>query len=132
MQSHTLQRNTPLKKKKPRVGRGGKRGHTSGRGQKGQKSRAGHRIRPAEREFIQRLPKLRGVKHKPLREKPAVVNVGDLGKYVREDNVVNQKVLGRKVKILGEGSVTKPFMVKGLKVSKSARQKIEAAGGKIL
>ncbi len=43
-----------------RVGRGGKRGTTSGKGQKGQKSRSGHRIRPAERDMIQRLPKLRG------------------------------------------------------------------------
>lgn len=44
-----------------RVGRGGKRGTYSGKGTKGQHSRAGHRIRPAERDFIQRLPKLRGV-----------------------------------------------------------------------
>ncbi|MEK9186632.1 MAG: uL15 family ribosomal protein, partial [Patescibacteria group bacterium] len=50
---------------KTRVGRGGKRGTTSGRGQKGQKSRSGHRIRPAERDYIQRLPKLRGLKNKP-------------------------------------------------------------------
>jgi ribosomal protein L15 len=44
-----------------RVGRGGKRGTFSGKGTKGQHARAGHRIRPAERDFIQRLPKLRGV-----------------------------------------------------------------------
>ncbi|MCL4405157.1 MAG: hypothetical protein M1361_00055 [Patescibacteria group bacterium] len=46
---------------KKRVGRGGKRGTFSGRGTKGQRARAGHKIRPAERDFIQRLPKLRGV-----------------------------------------------------------------------
>ena len=44
-----------------RIGRGGKRGTYSGRGTKGQHARSGHRIRPAERDFIQRLPKLRGV-----------------------------------------------------------------------
>jgi len=64
MQLHELQPTFPNKDRK-RIGRGGKRGTTSGRGQKGQSSRAGHRIRPAERDFIQRLPKLRGVKNKP-------------------------------------------------------------------
>ena len=43
-----------------RVGRGGKRGKTCGRGQKGQKSRSGRKMRPAVRDLIQRLPKLRG------------------------------------------------------------------------
>jgi large subunit ribosomal protein L15 len=47
-------------KDKKRIGRGGKRGTYSGHGMKGQKSRAGHRIRPAERDLIQHLPKLRG------------------------------------------------------------------------
>ena len=64
MQLHELQPDTPNKNRK-RIGRGGKRGTTSGRGQKGQTSRAGHRIRPAERDLIQRLPKLKGVKNKP-------------------------------------------------------------------
>jgi len=60
MQLHQLQANHPNLAKK-RIGRGGKRGTTSGRGTKGQHSRAGRRIRPAERDFIQRLPKLRGI-----------------------------------------------------------------------
>jgi large subunit ribosomal protein L15 len=59
MQLHLLKISHPKLEKK-RIGRGGKRGKTSGRGQKGQKSRSGHKIRPAERDFIQRLPKLRG------------------------------------------------------------------------
>lgn len=64
MQLHEIQ---PFHKNrdKKRVGRGGKRGVTSGRGTKGQRARAGHRIRPAERDLIQRLPKLRGFKNKP-------------------------------------------------------------------
>lgn len=57
------------KYKKPRVGRGGKRGTTAGHGQKGQKSRAGRRIRPAERDLMQRIPKLRGYNNKPKKAK---------------------------------------------------------------
>ena len=60
MQLHQLKPDHPNATIK-RVRRGGKRGTFSGRGTKGQHARAGHRIRPAERDFIQRLPKLRGV-----------------------------------------------------------------------
>jgi large subunit ribosomal protein L15 len=60
MQLHQLQANHENYGKK-RIGRGGKRGTTSGRGTKGQHSRAGRRIRPAERDFIQHLPKMRGI-----------------------------------------------------------------------
>lgn len=67
MQLHELQSLHPNKKEK-RVGRGGKRGTYSGRGVKGQSSRAGHRIRPAERDLIQRMPKLRGFANKPKRK----------------------------------------------------------------
>ena len=63
MQIHELRQKTKSRAK-TRVGRGGKRGTFSGRGTKGQKARAGRRIRPAERDLIQRLPKLRGLKNK--------------------------------------------------------------------
>lgn len=62
MQLHQIQP-THQNKSKKRVGRGGKRGTYSGRGMKGQKSRAGHKIRPAIRDLMQRTPKLRGVKN---------------------------------------------------------------------
>ena len=62
MQLHEL-RPTEERKAKKRVGRGGKRGTYSGRGMKGQKARAGRRIRPAMRDLMQRTPKLRGVKN---------------------------------------------------------------------
>lgn len=68
MQLHELQPLHPAKNEK-RIGRGGKRGTTSGRGTKGQKARSGHRIRPAERDLIQQLPKLRGFKNKPKGKK---------------------------------------------------------------
>jgi ribosomal protein L15 len=59
MQFHTLKRKTPNKKSK-QVGRGGTRGKTSGRGTKGQNARAGRKKRPELRDFIKRVPKLRG------------------------------------------------------------------------
>ena len=130
MQLHELKPQHALKDKKTRVGRGGKRGTTAGKGTKGQKARAGHRIRPAERDFIQRLPKLRGIKNKP-RSKLDVINVEDLEKY-SQNGVVTEKILGRKVKVLGNGEIKKSITVEGLSVSLSAKGKIEAAGGKVL
>lgn len=109
----------------PRVGRGGKRGTTSGRGQKGQRAHAGRRIRPAERDLIQRLPKLRGRgthAHKPRRPKPRVINLKDWGKV---------KEIPRGVKILAVGEIRVAVHLKGVMASKTAREKIEKAGGTI-
>ena len=138
MQLHEL-KSQFKKKSKKRVGRGGKRGTTSGKGQKGQKSRAGHRIKPAEREMIQRLPKLRGLKNKPMKEKAVAVNLGDLEKKI-EAGLVDREALmkaglirksDKEVKILGNGELKKSLQFQGLKISKSAKKKIEAAGGRI-
>lgn len=131
MQLHNLQPKHPLKAKKPRVGRGGKRGTMSGKGQKGQKSRAGHRIRPAERDLIQRLHKLRGTKNKPHEEGMEILNVGDLAALAK-GGVISEKVLGKKVKILGDGEIKTAVTVEGLPMSKSAKEKIEKAGGKVV
>ncbi|PIR97790.1 MAG: hypothetical protein COT89_02670 [Candidatus Colwellbacteria bacterium CG10_big_fil_rev_8_21_14_0_10_42_22] len=60
-------------KSKKRIGRGGKRGTYSGKGMKGQKSRAGHKIRPASRDLIQQIPKLRGSKNKGPRGKTKTI-----------------------------------------------------------
>lgn len=140
MQLHQLKPETRLKKKK-RVGRGGKRGTYSGRGMKGQKSRAGHRIRPAERDLVQRLPKLRGFKFKSIKSKPAVIDIGDLEKKLK-DNIINRQTLleaglirksDRKIKILGskKGEIKQSFQIEGLEVSKKLRKLIESAGGEI-
>lgn len=59
MQLHTLKPKTRSRKSQ-RVGRGGKRGKTAGRGTKGQNARAGRKKRPELRDFIKRFPKLRG------------------------------------------------------------------------
>ncbi len=62
MRLHELRPKTKLKSKK-RIGRGGKRGTFSGKGVKGQKSRAGSKIRPGTRDLIQQIPKLRGARN---------------------------------------------------------------------
>lgn len=131
MNLSTIQPEHELKAKKPRVGRGGKRGTMSGKGQKGQKARAGRRIRPAERDLIQRLHKLRGVKNKPHEAGLPVLNVQDLAGFAK-DGVVSEQVLGRKVKILGDGEIKVPVTIEGLATSKSAKDKIEKAGGKVV
>lgn len=139
MQLHEL-RGSPHKNKK-RIGRGGKRGSYSGRGVKGQRSRAGRRIRPAERDLILRLPKLRGFKNKPKSPKPVVFNLKDLARYVKthsdkdkalvvdKDFLKEVGILPRRyrgeVKILGDGEVGAKIIVRGLKMSKSAKAKIE-------
>ena len=135
MQIHQLK--SLNKKTAKRIGRGGKRGTYSGRGQKGQRSRSGHRIRPAERDIFSKIPKLRGVKNKSLKPKPVVINVGNLEKIL-DDTSFNKKVLikkgiikkmSREVKLTGDGEVKKAFMIEGVRVSKTAREKIEKAGG---
>ncbi len=138
MQLHQIQL-ISKKKKRKRIGRGGKRGTYSGRGQKGQRARAGHRIRPAERDLLLRIPKLRGIKNKPRRPKAVVLNVGELTKWA-EDGLLNKKILLKKklikeaskpVKILGKGDLKATFIVEGLAVSAKAKEKILKAGGKI-
>ncbi len=137
MQLNTIKRKHDNKAKRPRVGRGGKRGTTAGKGTKGQKSRSGHRIRPALREYIQRLPKLRGYANKPVSPEAAVVNVGQL---VNLKGAINRAALikaglirssAEQVKVLGNGEVTVALTLEGLKVSVSAKEKIEKAGGKV-
>lgn len=142
MQLHNLQRKTANKTEK-RVGRGGLRGKTSGRGTKGQKARAGHSIRPDIREKLKKLPKLRGYNFASIQGKPAVINVSALEVAFAAGESVSPKILlergiirGRKgatvvVKILGDGDISKKITVSGCKVSASARTKIEKAGGSV-
>lgn len=127
MQSNNI---NSISKKAKRVGRGGKRGTYSGRGQKGQRSRTGRRIRPAIRDYLIRLPKLRGYKNKPMENQDPVINVGDLEKLA-SSGIVNKEVLKGIYKILGQGEVKKAFKVEGLAVSKTAKAKIEKAGGSV-
>jgi len=138
MQLHQLQPTIKSKNKK-RIGRGGKRGTYSGRGQKGQKARAGRRIKPGYLETIKRLPKLRGFKNKSLKEKPAIINFDDLEKKIK-NNIINREELikaglirksDKRVKILSQGEIKRPFQIEGIEISESAKKKIEEKGGKI-
>ncbi|MDP1706563.1 MAG: uL15 family ribosomal protein [bacterium] len=127
------------KVKKHRIGRGGKRGTTSGHGQKGQRSRSGHRIRPAERDLISRIPKRRGLKHKPVSVKNFLLDLNSLSKLAETNSIdkkflVEKKLIGnirQPVKILAVGTITKAINVSGFKVSKAAQEKIEKAGGSV-
>jgi len=142
MQLNDLKRVTPNKSQK-RVGRGGGRGKTSGRGTKGQKARAGHSIMPAIREQLKKLPKRRGYNFKSIQDKPLAINVAQLEKFFSAGDVVNPKTLVERgimrsskaldirVKILGDGEVSKKFTVSGCLVSASAKEKIEKAGGSV-
>lgn len=145
MQLHHISRLSRRTKK--RIGRGGKRGSYSGRGVKGQKSRAGRKMRPAVRDLILRLPKKRGFANKPKSVAPAIFNLKDLLLKFKARSAGIAVVLDKKfllttgllaknykgnVKILGEGDISVPIRVQGLRVSRSARMKIEKAGGSII
>ena len=113
------------------MGRGGKRGTTSGHGTKGQRSRAGRRIRPGWRDMLQRTPKLRGVGQKPVSPKLPIVNISDLAKF-SAGTMIDRKTFGREVKILGSGELSHALTIKKLPISASAKKKIIDAGGKII
>ena len=142
MQLHELQRKHKNKGKK-RVGRGGKKGTYSGKGNKGQKSRAGRKMVPIIRELIKRYPKLKGYKSFRMEDYSAVVNLDVLEKTSKDGETINpenlikkgliSKIKGKapKVKILGTGKLTKKLVVENCKTSKSAKEAIEKAGGTI-
>lgn len=137
---HLIKTNNERDRKKPRIGRGGKRGYSSGRGQKGQGSRAGHRIRPAERDLIIRLPKLRGYKNKPFSAPNEVIDLSELSKLknsrVTKTALFEAGMTTREktpVKILNNGQVSRAFEIAAdIEVSASAKEKIIKAGGKIV
>jgi large subunit ribosomal protein L15 len=142
MQIHNLKRVTK-NRKTAIVGRGGKRGKTSGRGGKGQTARAGHKVRPEWRDTIKRMPKLRGYAFKSIQSKFVVINVGQLEHAFSNGDSVNPSILVKNgiletrlgknpaVKILGLGDITKKLNISGCKVSAEAKTKIEKAGGSV-
>lgn len=142
MQTHDLQRRHPNRKTKL-VGRGAKRGKTSGRGTKGQNARAGHKKRPEIRDIIKKLPKLRGYRFKAVQaHKPLVINLDDLSVF-EAGAEVTPRTLAKKgvivlprsnhvvVKLLGTGEVKAAYTVSHCFVSASAKEKIEKAGGSV-
>jgi len=156
MQLSTLKAKHPRKKHK-RIGRGGKRGTTSGNGTKGQKSRAGASVRPGFRGGDNRLwqlfPKQRGASSKPgnksphrkhryhsiKRYKPWEVNLNALEVFKSGDTVSITSLIEKgivsagasSVKILGTGELGRKLTFSGVTMSASAKEKIEKAGGTI-
>ena len=138
--------NTPgARKSRKRVGRGcgSGLGKTAGKGQKGQQSRKGHKhklvFEGGQMPLVRRLPK-RGFNNAAFAAKALAVNLSDLEKKFETGAEITVAALAKagfsdnkrpKVKILGKGSVTKKFSVKGVPCSASAKAAIEAAGGSV-
>ena len=142
MQLHQVKSDNKKKTRK-RVGRGGKRGTFSGKGNKVQRSRAGKRMQPEIREYIKRYPKLRGYRFNPKDKNIVIINIAEINKKFEQGELVNPRSLikkemisrikGRipKVKILGDGKIEKKVIIKDCVLSKSAEEKIKKAGGEI-
>jgi large subunit ribosomal protein L15 len=141
MQLHNLHRDKSQKSRK-RVGRGGKRGKTSGRGTKGQKARAGHRVRPEARDIIKKIPKRRGYgKHRAEsvrsgQTRPLIVNLSLIEKHFSAGETVSPQTLLEKriirkragklpaVKILGGGALSKKLTFEDVATSGKAAKKL--------
>lgn len=126
-----------------RVGRGvgSGRGKTAGRGSKGHNSRSGGGVRPGfeggQMPIHRRLPK-RGFTN-IFKKQFAIVNIQDLDRF-ETGSVVDEAALVRVglvkgkrdgIKLLGKGEISNPLTIKVHKVSKTAKEKIEAAGGQL-
>lgn len=144
MQFHQLKRENANKKSRT-IGRGGKRGKTSGRGGKGQTARAGHKMRPEIRDFIKRIPKLRGRgknSNLSIESKNFPVSLNTIeakfsaGETVSPETLIAKNIVethsGKTpvVKILG-GTITKKVSISGCLISASAKLAVEKAGGKV-
>jgi len=143
MKLHELSPADGSKKSVKRIGRGHGSGwgKTAGKGHKGQKARAGHGMRPGfeggQMPLQRRLPK-RGFNNIFAKD-IAIVNIGTLEKKFENGATVDTEALVKAgilknsfdgVKILSNGALTKSLNVKANAFSKSAKEKIEAAGGK--
>lgn len=128
-----------------RVGRGESSGHgkTSGRGMKGQKSRAGGHVRPTfeggQLPLVKRLPFTRGFVN-IFRVEYSLVKVGDLDRFEAGAEATPEAMVEaglvksayQPIKILSDGEVSKALTVQAHKFSARAREKIEAAGGTVV
>lgn len=144
MQINTLQLKNKKKKRKT-IGRGGKKGTYSGKGNKGQKARSGAHVdrlfEGGRSTLIDHMKKKRGFK--ALDKKLATVALSRLenkfenGAVINKEALIKSKIVDRidaekGIKILGGGKITKKFTIaKEIKLSASAKEAIEKSGGKI-
>jgi large subunit ribosomal protein L15 len=141
---HNMQTRPGSKHRVKRLGCGESSGHgkTSGKGHKGQKARSGGSLRlgfeGGQMPLIRRLPK-RGFNNAAFHKNYAVVNLSDLSSF-KEGTLVNEQLLresklvrgnGAGLKILGDGELKHALSIEADKVSASAREKIEKAGGSV-
>ena len=143
MQQSKLKPALGSKHKKKVIGRGIGSGHgtTSGRGNKGQKSRSGGSIHPrfegGQLPLIKRLPRQRGFNN-IFRTEYTAVNLDRLSLFNKDTVVTPERLVAARIvrsikkpiKILGKGDIQKPLVIKANKFSQSAKRKIEAVGGK--
>jgi large subunit ribosomal protein L15 len=147
MKLHDLRPPTGKKRKRKRVGRGiaAGQGKTAGRGTKGQNARSGGGVRPyfegGQLPIVRKLPFARGVGFRnPWKVEYKPVNVGRLVRYFEDGAVITPETLAEAgiiksskelVAILGEGELDRNYTIRAHRISASARQKIEAAGGTV-
>lgn len=143
MKLHELSPATGSKKTRKRVGRGigSGTGKTAGRGHKGQNARSGGGVRPGfeggQTPLFRRLPK-RGFTNAPFKKDLVEINLSKLinfeaGTVVTPEKLVEAKIIKNikdGVKVLGQGDITVALTVQAQGFSASAKEKIEAAGGK--
>ena len=142
MQIHEVKRNTK-QKKHTQLGRGGRHGKTSGRGGKGQTARAGAKLRPAMRDIIKKIPKLRGYRFAGIVAPHVPVNLNAIerafkaGETVTPATLLEKKVIKTKngkvpqVKILALGTLSHKLSFSGCSVSETAKDAIEKVGGSV-
>lgn len=146
MQLHDVHQGINRLKKRKRLGRGTGSGHgkTSGRGHKGQNSRAGSKRHPlfegGQMPLARRVPK-RGFFNGAFKKQFVLVNIGELELAFDAGTVVDEAALRSRglvkgynhdgIKILADGALTKSLDVRATKFSAQAAAKIEAAGGKV-
>jgi len=144
MRLHNLRPRPGSRHRVKRLGCGESSGHgkTSGKGHKGQKARSGGSIRlgfeGGQMPLIRRIPK-RGFNNAAFHKNYAIVNLADLNgfkagsvvneKLLRESKIVRGDIAG--IKILGDGELKHALTIEADKVSASAREKIDKAGGTI-
>jgi large subunit ribosomal protein L15 len=141
---HNMRTRPGSKHRVKRLGCGESSGHgkTSGKGHKGQKARSGGSIRlgfeGGQMPLIRRLPK-RGFNNAAFHKNYAIVNLSDLASF-KEGTVINEQLLreqkmlrgnGAGLKILGDGELKHALTIEADKISASAREKIEKAGGSV-
>ena len=144
MRQHEMRAPTGSRKKVRRLGRGigSGQGKTAGRGTKGQLARSGPGLpgwfEGGQTPIHMRIPKMRGFKNR-FRTEFVALNVDQLAKYIVDGKVTPQTLAAKglisadaKVKVLGDGTVGERLEVHAHKVSGTAKQKIEAAGGSIV